>query len=365
MNNVKKVLIVSNMYPSKKYPHYGVFVKNMADAITESNINIEKIVCYKYDTFSKKILSYFLFYIKIVTKLLINKYEFIYVHYAAHCAPPILFAKKIKRRIKVVTNVHGNDIVPENEKDKKMCNLSKKLIEESIYVISPSKYFSDILKEHYDCDSKKIIIIPSGGVNLDVFYPKSNNSNFDNKIVIGFVSRIEKNKGWDIFLEMVYHLIKINSSIHFIVVGTGSEDNLFKMKMEELNLVNHIEWFPFFNQYDLAELYRKMDIFCFPTRRESESLGLVGLEAMACGCILVGSNKFGPSSYIENGVNAFSFNPFSCEELLNTVVKVLNLSSLEKESIISNSIKTAKAYSSKIANKKLVDFIKKEGLIDE
>jgi hypothetical protein len=27
---MKKILILSNMYPSKKYPHYGVFVQNSA-----------------------------------------------------------------------------------------------------------------------------------------------------------------------------------------------------------------------------------------------------------------------------------------------------------------------------------------------
>lgn len=47
-----------------------------------------------------------------------------------------------------------------------------------------------------------------------------------------------------------------------------------------------------------------MDLFVFPTQLE-ESLGLVGLEAMACGVPVIGSCIGGLTDYIEEGTNGF------------------------------------------------------------
>ena len=46
MDKKKKILLVSNMYPSKKYPHYGVFVKNIYESL-QKDFLIDKIVCFK------------------------------------------------------------------------------------------------------------------------------------------------------------------------------------------------------------------------------------------------------------------------------------------------------------------------------
>ena len=67
-------------------------------------------------------------------------------------------------------------------------------------------------------------------------------------------------------------------------------------------------------QKELALFYSAIDIFCFPTYRKSDSLGLVGLEAMACGCIVIASNMAGPTSYIKNQENGFFFKPRDCNQ---------------------------------------------------
>lgn len=352
----KKILLVSNMYPSKKYPHYGVFVKNMSDAIEGAGINVKKVFCNKRDNKVTKLFSYVKFYFKLMFYLFFYKFDLIYVHYASHCAPPILIMKKIKKKLRIITNVHGNDIVPETDKDKRFCRLSKKLLDISEYVISPSDYFSKILISEYDCKQEKIIIIPSGGVNLDIFYPDI--IQYSDIKTVGFVSRIEINKGWDMFLEMASKVIKNNFNVRFIVVGDGSEAPFFRKKLTELCLDSYVTWYSFLNQKELSNLYRKMDIFCFPTRRKSESLGLVGLEAMACGAIIVGSNKFGPSSYINHKINGFSFNPYSLNEFINIMEEVIHYNKDKLECIRENSIKTSHNYSNVIANQKLLSFIK-------
>lgn len=65
----------------------------------------------------------------------------------------------------------------------------------------------------------------------------------------------------------------------------------------------------------MALFYSAIDIFCFPTYRKSDSLGLVGLEAMACGCIVIASNMAGPTSYIKDQENGFFFKPRDGKDL--------------------------------------------------
>ena len=38
---MKKILLISNMYPSKKYKHYGVFVQNTAQILKNNGYKVD------------------------------------------------------------------------------------------------------------------------------------------------------------------------------------------------------------------------------------------------------------------------------------------------------------------------------------
>lgn len=56
--------------------------------------------------------------------------------------------------------------------------------------------------------------------------------------------------------------------------------------------------------HSLPEIYCTLDLFIFPTCLE-ESLGLVGLEAMACEVPVIGSYIGGLKDYIKDKENGF------------------------------------------------------------
>ena len=358
MDKKKKILLVSNMYPSKKYPHYGVFVKNIYESL-QKDFLIDKIVCFKQDSKVYKLINYIMFYAKVFFKVLFFSYDYIFIHYISHSSLPIILAKKIKPDLFIISNIHGNDLVPEDKKDEKMLKYSIKILKISNYVIVPSKYFKDILISNFNFDQNRIQVIPSGGINTEIFSINNRQPILSNsKIVFGFVSRIEINKGWDTYLVLAKELIKEYSNLHFIIVGQGKELVNMKHKIKEYGLDSFISYFHFMSQKDLAKLYKKIDIFCFPTRRKSESLGLVGLEAMACGTIILASNMYGPSSYIKNEINGFSFNPYNSNEFVEQAKKILSCNLSNLELIQKNALKTVKDYDSKKVKKTLIEFFK-------
>lgn len=353
---MKKILIISNMYPSKKYKHYGVFVKNTAKILSNNGYKISVSALRKKDNKITKLLGYSWFYLKTMILVLFQHYDYLYAHYVSHCALLIKIIKKIKPNIKVIINVHGNDVVPEDEHDKKFIPIVKKIMPIVDICIVPSKYFQDIMINEYHLSRNIVKVFPSGGVDLDVFKhiedAKKELGINNEKITIGYVGRYELRKGWDIFLEALHFMNNLDK-FEIIMVGTGDEEQEANHFIEKYQL--NVKKYNMLNQRELAKIYSALDVFCFPTYRKSESLGLVGLEAMACGAITIASNMAGPTSYIKETVNGFFFEPKNAESLKDKIMYVVSLSENEKEKIRKRAYQTVKEYDVNQISSKLID----------
>lgn len=358
---MKKILLVSNMYPSKKYPHYGVFVKNTYDILAKEN-KISKLVITKIDNKILKIFNYMIFYVLIVINGLFGRYNIIYSHFASHTGLPLIVLKKLKPNANIIMNVHGNDVVFDNEYDKKYEKIVKKVLNISNTVIVPSIYFKKILIDNYKIDSNKIEIFPSGGVDCTIFKKIDRDTslkkiNLEPKFkYIGYISRIEQDKGWDIFIDSINLLKNEFIDYKYVIVGTGKEYKIMLNKIVELKLDDLIFVRNFVSQDELKYYYNSFDIFCFPTHRKSESLGLVGLEAMACERIIVASDFGGPKTYVVNGENGFLFVPGDSIDLFHKIKQINNINDVEKEIIRKKARKKALLYDKNNISKTLLDF---------
>ena len=61
-----KILLISNMYPSKKYKHYGVFVQNTESILKNNGYQVDVSVLKKKDSKLGKLGGYLSFYIKLL-----------------------------------------------------------------------------------------------------------------------------------------------------------------------------------------------------------------------------------------------------------------------------------------------------------
>lgn len=347
---MKKILIISNMYPSKKYPHYGIFVKHTAEILQAAGNQIDISCMKKRNGKFFKICSYVIFYLNTICKILFGRYDILYSHYASHTALPILIATKFKH-IPIVVNVHGNDVIAETKNDEKYFEMVQKLLKISSYVICPSIYFKKLIINKFSILKNKIIVYPSGGVdtnffrNIDKQYALKYLGLEPDKIYIGYVSRIEINKGWDLFIKAGKKLISENDNIRLIVVGDGLQIKEYENLVNKLEIEHYIYKYDLLSQDEILYVYNSLDVFVFPTYRKSESLGLVGLEAMSCKTVTVLPDKYGPTSYGIDNINSFVFNSEDIESLIKTIKRALNSS--EKHFIVENARKTALQYNHK------------------
>ena len=79
--NKKRILLVSNMYPSKKNKHYGSFVKNVYNLLKDNNFIINKITMDKHSNKIIKLLAYLKLHLKTIIYGTLGCYDYIYVHF--------------------------------------------------------------------------------------------------------------------------------------------------------------------------------------------------------------------------------------------------------------------------------------------
>ncbi|MBC1887449.1 glycosyltransferase family 4 protein [Listeria booriae] len=314
-----KILVISNMFPSKEYPSYGIFVKNHVRLLKEAADKIETITMRKELNKMKKLWLYIQFYCRIFFTLLFKKYDIVYLHYASHSAFPILGAKFLKRQINLIVNLHGSDVFPETRLQERLQKWVARLLKQASHVVVPSDYFKQVVVKRYKLASQDVLISPSGGVNRELFTPQhivKDPSVFQ----VGYVGRIDVDKGWDDALRAFSEFKhQSNRPAQLIMVGSGKENPRKEAMIQALGLEDVVRCYDLLPQEELAALYNEMDVFVFPSRRKGESLGLVGLEAMACGIPVIGSQIAGIQGYLVEGKNGYLTevgNPYSIAEKL-------------------------------------------------
>lgn len=347
---MKKVLVLSNMYPSTKFPHYGIFVKNTNKILKSCGCKVHTVAVTKTNIKIFKLLKYFIFFVRAFFALNFRKFDIVYVHYPAFSGIPLRFWYRNKTQL--VVNIHGNDLVPEEEKDKFFLKNTDIAVKQADYIVLPSEYFKEKFFERYpDYDSKKVYVFPSGGVNRKVFYRddrvcalKNMHLNPNYKY-ISFVSRIEANKGWDLFVKIINQLKNKYPNYRYIIVGSGSQEEVLRKMIKKYGLEHLIYKYSYLKHEKLNEVFNSSDIFCFPSLRESESLGLVGLEAMACGCIVISTSGTGPASYIKNNYNGFIAESNTSTSMAKKINEIISMSNEDKNKIRVNAETSTVSYS--------------------
>lgn len=117
--------------------------------------------------------------------------------------------------------------------------------------------------------------------------------------------------------------IQAYEKIHDIYLNTHLK--MFGMCSNE-NLPDYVEYVQNPSKEELVKMYRESDIFIFPSL--DEGWGLTPLEAMACGCVVVGTKTGFVLDLGIHNENMMISNPGDIEEMANNIKKILESSEL-------------------------------------
>ena len=166
----------------------------------------------------------------------------------------------------------------------------------------------------YGADPGRVVVV-APGVDLSTFRP-IDRLEARRKIGAGtgplllFVGRLERLKGVDIAIRAVAELRRRGlDDLRLLVLGEDSREG-DESEMERLKLIataesvrDRVEFVGSVAHHELPFFYAAADACVMPSY--SESFGLVGLEAQACGCPVVGSGVSGIRSVVRDGVTGF------------------------------------------------------------
>lgn len=205
--------------------------------------------------------------------------------------------KEVFDSTKIFGISHGTDIrqVKKNEwiKERYIKNINK-----FTHYFALSKKDMKDLKEVFDIPENKITVI-GGGFNEKYFY-EEDKCNIKETIKIFYAGKLSYAKG---VFELARTLRKLNQrykNIELILVGNIDKEKEFELRRRSAD-ANNLHILAAKSQEEMASLMRKSDIFVLPSYYEG--LGLVVLEALACGLRIVSTEIEGLMHILGERIN--------------------------------------------------------------
>jgi len=112
-----------------------------------------------------------------------------------------------------------------------------------------------------------------------------------------FVGRLVSDKGAHILLQAMGKLRSMGLQPSLKIVGSGPEEQRLRQMCAKLNIGGQVEFPGAMSPQKLNVLYNSASIVVIPSVWQ-EPFGLIALEALACGCVLVASRGGGLSEAV-------------------------------------------------------------------
>ncbi|OFY18987.1 MAG: hypothetical protein A2X02_03340 [Bacteroidetes bacterium GWF2_29_10] len=142
------------------------------------------------------------------------------------------------------------------------------------------------------------------------------------EIRILMIGRLSYQKGQLLLIEVINKLVNdLHKRLKIKIVGDVFENNIeikiqIQNKIKLYNLENFIELLPFSN--NPSDYYNWADIVVIPSIKP-ESFGLVAIEGMSAGCLIIAANHGGITDIIEDNKNGLLFKPSNSNDFQNKI----------------------------------------------
>lgn len=161
------------------------------------------------------------------------------------------------------------------------------------------------------------------------------------------VARLKKLKNIDVNLKALASL-NINIKWEYTIIGDGEDMTHLRALAKELKIIDRVKFMGFQPREKVLQYMQKSDIFIMVSA--PETFGLVYIEAMAKGCLVIGAFDNGIDGVVEDGTNGFLCKPKDSEEILDKIEEISMMGKSRITGIINQSNETIRNYTEERAS---------------
>jgi L-malate glycosyltransferase len=265
-------------------------------------------VCYhEVDQESHALLKQFPHSLTLTAKMVevarTHRLQVMHVHYAIPFAAAAIMARQIAPELdmKVITTLHGTDITLVGSSPSFM-PVMQWSIEQSDAVTAVSGYLRD--ETYRQIPVKKEIEVVYNFIDPerhDVGEPRClPQKRSERQATLMHISNFRPLKRVDDVVR-IFARVRQSMDARLVLVGDGPEYGRTRDLVQKLGLSEVVRWVGVVD--DVAPILKAADVLLLPS--ETESFGLVALEAMASGVPVVASDVGGLPEVVEHGVCGF------------------------------------------------------------
>ena len=136
--------------------------------------------------------------------------------------------------------------------------------------------------------------------------------------IIGFVGQVVRGKGLDLLVDALARI----PDARLVVAGAGNGLEAVRTRIARLGLLGRVEILGAVAPTDVRAIYDRVRVVAVPSRWP-EPFGMIGVEAMRRGRVVVGARHGGIPEWLEDGVTGIAFRPGDVDDLASALSRAL------------------------------------------
>lgn len=233
-----------------------------------------------------------------------------------------------------------------------------------VVAISSATRF-ELVKRDVEAEKVRVIHLGISEETFEFVPPMRewNGLSFNGRRILLTVGRLVPRKGVDKVLEALPTVIARHPEVLYVIVGDGKYREDLRRLTETLGISDHVLFTG--KVPDVRPFYRACDIFVMPARQEGkgdvEGLGLVFLEAAACGKPVIAGAAGGAVDTVVHEVTGLFVDPTNPKEIADAILRLLDNPKLAQQMGEAGRQRVMSEFRWELTAKKLLSLMDKRG----
>ena len=318
-----RILLVANLYPSPEHPSFGTFIASRAEALQRTGAAVEVVAIRDAGVHHRVAMKYLrllvaVFRVGVTAAARGRRFDIV----EAHIAYPtgwLAWPVAVLHRAPLVLFVHGADVADVSRRGRMHGLAARVIFGRAARVVVNSRYMATDLARTIQVGAERLVI-QSPGIDFALFRGDATTPPEARRSGLLFVGRLHDQKGVEVLVSAVGALAARGRSLSLTIIGDGPlRGRLDAIERSGELPIRVLGPLP---PPAVAAAMRAAEVVVVPSTYQ-EPLGLVAIEAMAAGAVVVASATGGLVETVVDGRTGLLCPPGDAERLAAAIEQAM------------------------------------------